>query len=246
MSDPNYGYTPNDPKNEQDAGQRINEALETTGKRLQEEVNRAGDQIRTFMEEKHVNEQLEVAGNQVVDRVKSLVEEGNVRRLIIRNPEGRTLLEIPLTAGVAVGGAILWMNPLLAGLGAIAALLTRVNIEIVREEPQATMHDVKQAAEDVGRKLTGGGGASSGGSSGSSGGAGGSTGGSSSGGSGSSGGGTSSSSRSGGSSGPSGSSGGGSSSGGSSSSSGMGSGSTGTSGRSGGGSSSGGTSGTSR
>jgi len=157
MSDPNYSYTPNDPQNQQDAGQRINEALETTGKRLQEEVNRAGEQIRTFMEEKHVNEQLEVAGNQVVDRVKALVEEGNVRRLILRNQEGRTLLEIPLTAGVAVGGAILWMNPLLAGLGAIAALLTRVNIEIVREEPQATMHDVKQAAEDVSRNLTGGG-----------------------------------------------------------------------------------------
>lgn len=189
MSDPNYSYTPNnDPQNQQDAGQRINEALETTGKRLQEEVNRAGEQIRTFMEEKHVNEQLEVAGNQVVDRVKALVEEGNVRRLILRNQEGRTLLEIPLTAGVAVGGAILWMNPLLAGLGAIAALLTRVNIEIVREEPQATMHDVKEAAEDVSRKLTGGGSSGGTGGSGSSMGGGGSTGGTSAGGSGTSGG----------------------------------------------------------
>jgi hypothetical protein len=146
MSNPN---TPNSPQG-QDSGERINQALQQTGQRLTEELNTAGDRVRQFVEDNKVNEQLEVAGNQVVDRVKDLIQEGNVRRLILRNTEGRVLLEIPLTAGVAVGGAVLWMNPLLAGLGAIAALIARINIEIVRDEPEAIVQDVKQKAKEIG------------------------------------------------------------------------------------------------
>lgn len=152
MTDPTPNQTPNQ---EESTGQRINDALETTGKRLSEEINTAGEKVKQFAEERHINEQLEVAGNQVVDRVRQLIDEGNVRRLILRNPEGRVLLEIPLTAGVAVGGAVFWLNPLLAGLGAIAALLARVSIEIVREEPDATVQDVKEKAKDVKEDLTG-------------------------------------------------------------------------------------------
>ncbi len=98
---------------------------------------------------KDFTEQLEVAGNQLVDRVKDLIEQGNVRRLIIRTPEGRTMLEVPLTIGAVAGGALLFFNPLLAGLGAMAALLTRVTIEIVREEPSATAEDIKKKVEDA-------------------------------------------------------------------------------------------------
>src|SRR5215207_156581 len=161
MSDPNTPNpststsTSNRTTQDQDTGQRISDALETTGKRLQEEVSAAGDRVKQFVEDKNINEQIEVAGGQVVERVRGLVEEGNVRRLILRNPEGRVLLEIPLTAGVAVGGALLWLNPLLAGLGAIAALIARVTIEIVREEPAATIKDVKDAAEKTKNNLTG-------------------------------------------------------------------------------------------
>lgn len=81
------------------------------------------------------SEQIEVAGNQLVDRVKQLVEEGNVRRLIIRNPEGKVLMELPLTIGVAAGAGLIWFTPVLAALGAMAALLARVTVEIVREVP---------------------------------------------------------------------------------------------------------------
>lgn len=98
---------------------------------------------RTFTEE------LEVAGNQLVERVKELIEEGNVRRLIIRNPEGKTLIEIPLTIGAVAGGALLLFYPVLAGLAAIGGLVARVKIEIVREEPSATMHDLENKVEDV-------------------------------------------------------------------------------------------------
>lgn len=82
---------------------------------------------------KTFNEELEVAGNQLVERIKELIEEGNVRRLIIRDQEGRTLLEIPLTIGAVAGGALLVFYPLLAGLAVLGGLLAKVRVEIVRE-----------------------------------------------------------------------------------------------------------------
>jgi uncharacterized membrane protein YgcG len=183
MSDSNYSGSNRPEQEEPSTGQRINEALNTTGQRLSEEVNMAGERLKQFAEEKRLNEQLEVAGNQVVDRVRGLIEEGNVRRLILRNSDGRTLIEIPLTAGVVVGGAVAWFNPLLAGLGAIAALVTRITIEIVRDEPEATKKDIQDAAKDVQQRLSGGGSGGMGGGSGSSGGSGGTGGGSGTGGS---------------------------------------------------------------
>ncbi len=141
----------NEPRNPQDPTptDRINETLHATGQRISEGANVAADKVKQFAEERNLNEQFEVAGNQLVDRVRALVDEGNVRRLIIRNQDGRTLLEIPLTAGVAVGGAVLWLNPVLAGLGAIAALLARVTLEIIREEPDTIVQDIKQKAKSV-------------------------------------------------------------------------------------------------
>jgi hypothetical protein len=77
-------------------------------------------------------EQIEIAASELVDRTKELVEEGNVRRLIIRTPNDEVLLEVPLTAGVAVGGVVTLVAPVLAALGALAALLTHVKVEVVR------------------------------------------------------------------------------------------------------------------
>jgi len=85
-------------------------------------------------EERTWVEEVEVVGSQLVERVKELVAEGNVRRLIIRNAEGNTLIEIPLTAGVVVGGALTLLAPLLAALGAMAALLAKFKIEVVRTD----------------------------------------------------------------------------------------------------------------
>lgn len=85
-------------------------------------------------EERTWVEEIEVAGGQLVERVKEIIGEGNVRRLIIRNADGNVLLEIPLTAGVVVGGALTLFYPLLAALGAMAALVAKVKIEVVRTE----------------------------------------------------------------------------------------------------------------
>lgn len=83
--------------------------------------------VKTFSEE------LEVAGTQLVDKVKELIEQGNVRRVIIRDPNDRVLIEIPLTIGVVAGGALAMFYPILAAVGALAALVARVKIEVVRE-----------------------------------------------------------------------------------------------------------------
>ena len=79
-------------------------------------------------------EEIEIAGSELVTRFKELVTEGNVRRVIIRNKNGDRLLEVPLTAGVAVGGVLTLWNPVLAALGALAALIAEVRIEVVREK----------------------------------------------------------------------------------------------------------------
>jgi hypothetical protein len=89
-------------------------------------------------EKKTWTEEIEVAGNELVDRIKELIEEGNVRSLIIRKPDDEVLLEVPLTPAVGVGAVVALAAPVLAALGALAALVANLKIEIVRdEEPPA-------------------------------------------------------------------------------------------------------------
>ena len=80
-------------------------------------------------------EDLKVDGEQLLAKVRELIHEGNVRRVIIKNDEGTTLMEIPLTLGVA-GAVIL---PSLAAVGAIAALVTdcSITVERVAAEPMS-------------------------------------------------------------------------------------------------------------
>ena len=79
-------------------------------------------------------EEIEVTANDLVSVVKQLIREGNVRRLIIRKPNDEVIMEIPLTAGVVAGAALLSFAPILAALGAMAALLTNAKIQVVREK----------------------------------------------------------------------------------------------------------------
>lgn len=70
-------------------------------------------------------------GDQVVAKVNELLHEGNIRRIIIKNEEGRTMLEVPLTIGL-LGAALL---PVLAAIGAAAAIATRCTLVVERDEP---------------------------------------------------------------------------------------------------------------
>lgn len=74
-------------------------------------------------------EEIKVSGAKLKARVKELIKEGNVRRIIVRNPAGRTLIDMPLSAGVA--GAVLL--PLWAAIGTIAALATDYTIAVERD-----------------------------------------------------------------------------------------------------------------
>jgi hypothetical protein len=84
------------------------------------------EQERTFTEE------IKVAGRDLVKRIRKLIAEGNVRRLIIRKADGTRLLEVPLTAGVAAGGVVTILQPALVVLGALAMLLAEFKVEVVR------------------------------------------------------------------------------------------------------------------
>jgi len=81
---------------------------------------------------RNIIEEIEIAGDQLVSRVKELIREGNVRRLIIRKSGGDVLLEIPLTAGLAVGGVTTIFAPILVALGAMAGLIANFKVEVVR------------------------------------------------------------------------------------------------------------------
>ncbi|MCC6930061.1 MAG: DUF4342 domain-containing protein [Gemmatimonadaceae bacterium] len=74
-------------------------------------------------------EEIKVAGGNLKAKIKELLHEGNVRRIVIRNPQGRTLLDLPLTAGIA-GAALL---PFWAAIGTVAALATDYTIGVERD-----------------------------------------------------------------------------------------------------------------
>ena len=79
------------------------------------------------MNTKTVRESFKAEGEQVLEKVKQLVHEGNVRRVVVKH-EGRTVAEFPLTAGVV--GAVI--APVLAALGALVAVMKDCTIEIER------------------------------------------------------------------------------------------------------------------
>jgi hypothetical protein len=77
-------------------------------------------------------EEIQVLGRDLVDKVRDLVHEGNVRRIVVKDEHGNTFMEIPVS--VAAVGAVL--APLLAAVGAISALVSKFTIVVVRTEPK--------------------------------------------------------------------------------------------------------------
>lgn len=75
-------------------------------------------------------EEFKLDGGKVLDKIKDLIHQGNIRRITLKNEEGKTLIEIPLTVGL-VGVALL---PVFAAVGAIAAVATRMTIVVEKAE----------------------------------------------------------------------------------------------------------------
>ena len=83
-------------------------------------------------EQNFKTEEFRVEGERLIAKVKELFHEGNIRRVIIKDKEGKTVMEIPVTLGVV--GVLL--APQLAAIGAIAALLTEATIVVEKAENQ--------------------------------------------------------------------------------------------------------------
>ena len=77
-------------------------------------------------------EEFRVDGERLVGKIKEVIHEGNIRRIIIKDKEGKSILEIPMTFGVV--GALI--APQLAAIGAIAALLAEATVVVEKEEKQ--------------------------------------------------------------------------------------------------------------
>jgi Domain of unknown function (DUF4342) len=82
------------------------------------------------MSETHT-EEFRVNGEELLARIKELIRQGNIRRVIIKDRDGKVLMEFPLTFGV-VGAAL---APTLAAVGAIAALVMEATIVVEKNEP---------------------------------------------------------------------------------------------------------------
>jgi hypothetical protein len=87
-------------------------------------------------------EEFTIEGSQVVEKVKELIHQGNIRRVRLIH-KGRPLIDVPLTAGVGVAAVTVLAAPVLAALGAIAALVTECTLEVER---------VEDTQEDKGQK----------------------------------------------------------------------------------------------
>ncbi len=79
----------------------------------------------------HNIEELKVQAGELVDKIKELIHEGNVRRIIIKEPSGHTFMEIPLS--VAAIGVV--AVPVLTAVGALAAMAAKFTVVVERSEP---------------------------------------------------------------------------------------------------------------
>ena len=94
------------------------------------------------MEPEHGNE-FKVKGEELMHKVRTIIHEGNVRRIIIKDDKGEPFIEIPLTVGV-VGALFL---PVLAAVGALAALASNFTLEVVRKEEAGDEKESEAAGE---------------------------------------------------------------------------------------------------
>ena len=78
---------------------------------------------------KQTTQTFNIKGEELIARVKDLIKEGNVRKITIKDKKGKVIVELPMTIGVV--GAVL--APMLAAVGAIAALVTECSISVEKE-----------------------------------------------------------------------------------------------------------------
>jgi hypothetical protein len=85
-------------------------------------------------EEKIGLEEFTISGDALVSKIKELIHQGNIRRIILKNEEGRVLIEIPLTVGVVGGVLSAALFPVMAAVGAIGAMVAHLTIVLEKRE----------------------------------------------------------------------------------------------------------------
>lgn len=96
---------------------------------------------------RNYREELYVSGKELLETIKRLVSAGNARAIVVWSEAGKKLLEIPLTAGVAIGGAAVLLAPFVAAIAAIAAMAGKVRLEVIPREPADKDDDFPHNAE---------------------------------------------------------------------------------------------------
>jgi hypothetical protein len=99
-----------------------------------------------MIKQKTTFEEIKTTGSELLDRLKELAEQGNTRRAIIRNAKGKTLLEVPLTVGVAGAGALSILTPFLSAIGFFALMLTDCTIVVERYDEDQPNGEIKGEA----------------------------------------------------------------------------------------------------
>lgn len=91
-------------------------------------------EIETDPNEKVKTEEFKISGDVLVTKIKELIAQGNVRRIIIKNEEGHTLIEIPMTVGVIGSVISAALFPVVAAVGVIGAMVAHLTVVIERQE----------------------------------------------------------------------------------------------------------------
>ncbi len=88
------------------------------------------------MSDQTFSDKFQSAGDQLLDSIKRLASESNVRKIVISNGDGKQLLTVPMNAGILVGGVAVIAAPTLAAIAALATLFSSFTVEVVRDAPE--------------------------------------------------------------------------------------------------------------
>lgn len=108
------------------------------------------DKARTF------TERIEVAGKDALATIKALIADGDVRRIIIRDQDGKQIFAVPMNAGVAAGGVAVLAAPTAAVIATLVAVLAKVRLEVERTDVHSDGPVVDVEVHDVTVHHTGG------------------------------------------------------------------------------------------
>jgi hypothetical protein len=99
------------------------------------------DEGVAMAEEQTFTQRIEVAGGEVVDRIKALLKDSKARRVVLRDADGKQLIALPLRVGLAGGALTVWMAPVLAAVAAVGGAAARFRLDVERTAPPEAGND---------------------------------------------------------------------------------------------------------